>query len=133
MSYPSSHSGYRDWDDPQYNPSAINIPEVPKVHVSNLKTIEAAGMRPVSRIPPGAASLSLSQSSKSLPLKTVSPSPVKISTAGLKRKPATVPEMSGPLRLGRGGGPGIDLNPSPNKKMKPAPSGDLVDLTNMVR
>lgn len=128
LSYPSSRGGYKDWDDPQYNPSAINIPEVPKVHVSNLKTIEAAGMRPVSRIPPGAATLSLSQPTKPHPQKTVVSPAVKISTTGLKRKPATVPEMSGPLRLGRGGGPGIDLNPSPNKKMKPAPTGDLVEL-----
>ncbi|XP_005111815.1 polymerase delta-interacting protein 3 isoform X2 [Aplysia californica] len=134
--FPQSR-GYKDWDNPQYNPSSISVPEIPKVHMSSLKTVEAAGMRPVSysggfsqhppRAPPGAASVS--QPSRQLATKTVTPS-IKISPAGLKRKPVAAPDVSGPLRLGRGGGPGIDLDPSPNKKSKAAVAEDLeiIDL-----
>ena len=126
----SSSRGYHDWDNPSPDPA---VASTAKAYGSNLKTIEAAGMRPVAAqraAPPGAATLS--QTARPLAAKSVSQNgAVRISTSGLKRKPAAVPDMSGPLRLGKGGGPGIDLDPSPNKKSKPAMVQEVIDLVRL--
>ncbi|GFO04240.1 polymerase delta-interacting protein 3-like [Plakobranchus ocellatus] len=119
---------YRDLDNPEYNSASVAVPEIPRVHVSNVAPIEAAGMRPVSysasvqkqhqlsRAPPGSATLSqgtrMARGSKAVFEPAAQPV-----QAGVKRRQPTIPapppalEMSGPLRLGKGGGPGIDLRP----------------------
>jgi len=130
----STYKGYRDWDNPVNNPSAIDIPQVPKAHASSIKTVAAAGMRPVSasttRVPPGASSRPAARK----PPTAAEPAkaPVRMSTAGLKRRaPPAAAEEAGPLRLGRGGGPGIDLTtPSPPKRGKPSHHAppEVIDL-----
>lgn len=105
--------------------------EIPKISVSNVRSAEVSAVRPAAyvkdyaqtRVPPGAATVS--QGVK-LPLSKTVLQPTKLAQAGVKRRPAQ--EVSGPLRLGKGGGPGIDLgasDPSPSKKIKMTSAGDL--------
>ena len=124
-----SQRGYRDLDDPEYSSSMV-VSDIPKVRISNVRPVEAAGMRPVSysapqhqqplsRAPPGAATLSQGMRGAGGQARTgaeaATSRPVQ---AGVKRRqlapsgPPPAQEMSGPLRLGKGGGPGIELRAS---------------------
>ena len=103
------------------------MPEIPKVRIPNVRPVEAAGMRPVSysapqqqqsRAPPGAATLSQGLRMAGGGARSgVDPAsrPVQV---GVKRRqlapsaPPPAQEVSGPLRLGKGGGPGIELRAS---------------------
>ncbi|CAL1530847.1 unnamed protein product [Lymnaea stagnalis] len=126
------HRSYRDYDDPQYNPASIAT-NIPKIQITNVRPVDTPAVRPVSnqsdylptRGPPGAATLS--QGAK-LPISKTLLQPAKVSQTGVKRK-QTPQELSGPLRLGRGGGPGIDLTsssePSISKKSKVASYGEI--------
>ncbi|BFZ03035.1 hypothetical protein BsWGS_06074 [Bradybaena similaris] len=133
----STHSsGYRDYDDPQFNQASIAIPEIPKINISNARPIDVSGMKPVPymkeyahpRAPPGAATVS--QGAK-LPVSKPVLQPSKLAQpVGVKRK--SEQEVSGPLRLGKGGGPGVDLRAGDSalgKRMKmSAIDVDVIDV-----
>ncbi|CAG5133063.1 unnamed protein product [Candidula unifasciata] len=136
--FSTQSSGYKDYDDPQFNEASIAKPEIPKINVTNVRPHDAGSVKPPvpymkeyaqPRAPPGAATVS--QGAKPTVSKTVL-QPSMLVQAGVKRKPEQ--EMSGPLRLGRGGGPGIDLGTgvgasAMNKKMKvSAVDMDVVDV-----
>lgn len=133
--YPS-HRSYKDYDDPQYNPASIAT-DVPKIQISNMRPVETSVIRPVTysgdfpsqtRGPPGAATVS--QGAK-LPLTKTVLQTTKLLPAGVKRRQAQQ-EVAGPLRLGKGGGPGIEMgtgDPSSlSKKAKVIPLVSDLDL-----
>ncbi|GFR85083.1 polymerase delta-interacting protein 3-like [Elysia marginata] len=120
----SNQRGYRDLDDPEYNSPSIAVPEIPKVRIQNVRPVEAAGMRPVSysaphqqqsRPPPGAATVSQGFRVTQGGVRPGGESAALPVQAGVKRRqlaqsaPPPAQEVSGPLRLGKGGGPGIEL------------------------
>lgn len=135
----STHqSGYRDYDDPQFNQASIAIPEIPKINITNARPTDVSGMKPVPymkeyahpRAPPGAATVS--QGAK-LPVSKTVLQPSKLAEqVGVKRK--SEQEVSGPLRLGRGGGPGVDLRAGDSalsKRMKmSATDVDVIDVVS---
>lgn len=115
----SSQRAYRDLDDPEYTSSSVAVPEIPKVHIPNVRPVQAAGMRPVSYTSspqqlsrPSQGADTASQRSRGAPGGEQTMRPVQ---AGVKRRqlaqsaPPPAQEVPGPLRLGKGGGPGIEL------------------------
>ncbi|XP_059168993.1 polymerase delta-interacting protein 3-like [Physella acuta] len=136
-SYPS-HRSYKDYDDPLYNPASIAT-DVPKIQISNMRPVETSAIRPVTysgdfssqiRGPPGAATVS--QGAK-LPLTKTVLQTTKLTPTGVKRRQAQQ-EVAGPLRLGKGGGPGIEMGtgePSFSKKAKVIPLVSDLDIEEL--